>query len=110
MQDLQNQINFLQNTLDAYLQKPTKAQGTSLRKTLMNMSKSCSLCRKDILEAQKNMPKKTRTKKVEGEVESLDSNEENTPEEVDEVDEVDEELEKPKLTRQKATRVRKPKA
>ena len=112
MQDLQNQINFLQNTLDAYLQKPTKAQGTSLRKALMNMSKSCSLCRKDILEAQKAMPKKTRTKK--GEVESLDSNEENTPEEVDEVDEVDEELpeelEKPKLTRQKATRVRKPKA
>jgi pantothenate synthetase len=106
MQDLQNQINVLQNVLTSYLEKPTKAQGTSLRKALMNMSKSCSQSRKDVLETQKAMPKKTRSKKGEGEDE-VESNEENTQEETQQVEEG---LEKPKLTRQKATRVRKPKA
>lgn len=61
--NLNTEIQNLQECVDSYNKKQTKAGATLLRKMLMNMSKSCTAVRKTVLDNSKAVPKKTREKK-----------------------------------------------
>ena len=63
-QNLQNAINEYNSELEKYNVKPTKISGTKIRGHLMQINKLTKEARKEILEAQKAVPKKPRAKKV----------------------------------------------
>ncbi len=50
MESLKQNVELLQNALSAYENKKTKVTATSLRKVLMDVSKSCGTSRKQVLE------------------------------------------------------------
>ena len=62
-QNLQQAINEYNMELEKYNVKPTKISGTKIRGHLMQINKLTKEVRKEILEAQKLVPKKTRAKK-----------------------------------------------
>lgn len=61
--NLQQAINEYNDELSRYNVKPTKISGTKIRGHLMQINKLTKETRKEILEAQKLVPKKTRAKK-----------------------------------------------
>ena len=63
-QNLQQAINEYNMELEKYNVKPTKISGTKIRGHLMQINKLTKEARKEILEAQKAVPKKPRAKKV----------------------------------------------
>jgi len=60
---LQNVITEYNEELNRYNVKKTKISGTKIRGLLMQINKLTKETRKEILEAQKAIPKKSRTKK-----------------------------------------------
>jgi hypothetical protein len=60
---LQQAITEYNDELSRYNVKQTKISGTRIRGLLMQINKLTKETRKEILEAQKAIPKKTRTKK-----------------------------------------------
>lgn len=55
--------------LEVYTNKTNKSNSTKLRNSLMEVNKLTKLCRKDVLDTQKAMPKQTRpVKKVQPEI------------------------------------------
>jgi hypothetical protein len=60
---LQNAITEYNDELNRYNVKQTKISGTRIRGLLMQINKLTKETRKEILEAQKLVPKKPRTKK-----------------------------------------------
>ena len=62
-QNLQQAINEYNMELEKYNVKPTKISGTKIRGHLMQINKLTKEARKEILEAQKAVPKKPRAKK-----------------------------------------------
>lgn len=62
-QNLQNAITEYNDELSRYNVKPTKISGTKIRGHLMQINKLTKEARKEILEAQKLVPKKPRAKK-----------------------------------------------
>tara|TARA_R110000772_G_scaffold51184_4_gene117547 strand:+ start:799 stop:1095 length:297 start_codon:yes stop_codon:yes gene_type:complete len=63
MTSINDSIQHLQNELSAYQSKPSKVGATRLRKCLMDVSKACSVTRKEVLADVKLLPVKTRVKK-----------------------------------------------
>lgn len=64
MQSLQNEIDLLQNAYTFYTTKQSKNTGTTLRKCLMNVSKSVGLARKEVLESMKANVKPRQVKEL----------------------------------------------
>ena len=62
-QNLQNAITEYNMELEKYNVKQTKISGTKIRGLLMQINKLTKEARKEILEAQKAVPKKPRAKK-----------------------------------------------
>jgi len=62
-QNLQNAITEYNDELSRYNVKPTKISGTKIRGHLMQINKLTKEARKEILDAQKAVPKKPRAKK-----------------------------------------------
>jgi hypothetical protein len=66
---LQNAIQSYNDELSAYNLKPNKSNSTKVRNSLMVVNKLTKAVRKDVLDAQKALPTKTRVKKSEPEPE-----------------------------------------
>ena len=60
---LQNAIQSYNDELSAYNLKPNKSNSTKVRNSLMVVNKLTKSVRKDVLDAQKALPTKTRLKK-----------------------------------------------
>ena len=60
---LQNAIQSYNDELSAYNLKPNKSNSTKVRNSLMVVNKLTKAVRKDVLDAQKALPTKTRVKK-----------------------------------------------
>jgi hypothetical protein len=63
-ENLSSAIQAYNDELTLYTLKPNKSNGTKVRNALMNMNKLTKEVRKDVLVAQKAIPKKTRVQKV----------------------------------------------
>jgi hypothetical protein len=64
-EQLKNAMQSYEEELANYTAKTNKSNGTKVRNALMNVNKLTKEVRKDVLAAQKLIPKKTRVKKVE---------------------------------------------
>ena len=60
---LQNAIQSYNDELSAYNLKPNKSNSTKVRNSLMVVNKLTKAVRKDVLDAQKALPTKTKVKK-----------------------------------------------